>query len=296
MTLSINLTNSNHGKPFVKHDLTQETDKRTTDAKTSRSLSRVSTKTVDIAQTQIESSLGKETLLSLQELQESTANLLSSSKPEVVTLQKEPELDDTPRLSWLVGRDNDTYNWFKDRIPYSIEKMNAFRHIVESNKDSHFINHKDMITLQGYINGFQGGYDLQQKAKALTDDPIVHKVLDYTMPKTQARLQLIKDYLASKEPDPVEAAKIKEREESLNSLSDYIKTRGKSNLTLDIPFSKITHLIDFKSDDTTQKLLEFLTRDLRWYDWYLRDDDSETLESLPLTKISKLVEIAASAA
>jgi hypothetical protein len=145
-----------------------------------------------------------------------------------------------------------------------------------------------MVFLQNSVSGFQGGYDIQQKARAATSDPIVHKVIDYVMPKTLARLQLIKDYLASKELDPVETAKIKEKEAAFDSLSNYIKTGGKTDFTSSFPLPKITHPIDFKSLDITEKLLEFLAKDSKWYKWYLRDDASEPLESLPFTKMEGL--------
>lgn len=291
MTLSINLTNSYNNNLFVKFNTMQEIDKKIVDNKGLKSLSKDCTNIANTAQSQIQPSSGKETLLSLQELKESTITLLVPAKIVAINLQKEPVLDDTPRLSWLIGRDNELYDSYTGLLSRGTKAMDIFSEIVGRTKDNRFISHKDMVFLQSKVISFQGGYDTQQKARATTNDPIVHKVIDYVMPKTQARLQLIKDYLASKELDPVEIVEMKEREARIDSLFSDKKIEEKPDMTLSISQSKITHPIDFKSLDITEKLLEFLTKDSRWYEWYLRDDSSEPFKSFPLTKAASLNEI-----
>lgn len=73
-------------------------------------------------------------------------------------------------------------------VNVTLKIANAVDSYVYKTKDNQFITHKDVIFLQNHINRFQNGYTSQQKARAATDGPIAHKVIDYIMPKTQARL------------------------------------------------------------------------------------------------------------
>lgn len=284
MTFSVNLNNSRNSELALSSSKTGLKSEKVTKQGDSKLLNTSLTEASQVTcrpQSQITIGLNKNTILQLQELQEYTPSLLAPQvpqRPEAINLDKEINLNDTPRLGWLIGRDNNLYNSYVNGLSNGAETMKDFSVIVEKTKDNKFIPLAVQSFLQEHIHSFQRGYQQRQKARAATDDPIVHKVLDYIMPKTQARLQLLQDYLASKELEPSEAIQQRETSGTFFSLKEITV---KPSVVSDISF-----IGDANSNaDYSKKLLEFLAKDLRWYDWYLRDDASESLEALALTRV-----------
>ena len=142
--------------------------------------------------------------------------------------------------------------------------MRIFSEIIARTKNDTIISKEDWQTIEHSIIGFQNGLAINQENKAKTNDLIVHKVLDYIMPKSQQRLNLLKEFLSTKikAPDTEETA--------APEISDI-----KFNLDTQTQ-------INFSSEKTTE-LLAFLTKDLRWYEWYLRDEDLTSLNYFQLS-------------
>lgn len=197
------------------------------------------------------------TLIQLQELQDSTTLQIQPQKKDEI------DLNGVPRLSWLIGRNNDLHLSYLNGLSRGATLMKEFSEIVERNKNNTVISKEDWQTIERSIKGFEIGLANRQKYRTETHDPIVHKVIDYIMPKTQQRLDLLKQFLASKEkPFETEALKI----ETFKLKTSDIKTDTNPQQLV-------------SSNRETTELLDFLAKDLRWYKWYL-EDEKENLTSI----------------
>ncbi|WPY00453.1 hypothetical protein Trichorick_00330 [Candidatus Trichorickettsia mobilis] len=266
MTLRINLSNQITNLSLIKKQLNDKTNIAQTDVKEAVSISRTGIETakssatsssVNLAQRQIEPNLHKETVIQLQQLQEFTVVQIQSQNDDI-------DFNGVPRLSWLKGRDDVLYNQKIASLSRGAASMKAFSEIVARTKNDIVISKEDWQAIEYSISGFQNGLAINQENKAKTNDPIVHKVLDYIMPKSQQRLNLLKEFLSTKVkvPDTEETAALE---------------------TFDIKFNlDIQTQTNFSNEKTTE-LLEFLAKDLRWYEWYLRDEDLTSLSYFQLS-------------
>ena len=188
--------------------------------------------------------LNKETIIQLQETYDCTVLQISSKKEDI-------NFNGTPRLEWLKGRDDILYNETIYSLSVGRFMMNEFSEIVEKTKNSESINHKDWKAIMSSINGFENGYTNNRKNRANTNDSIIHKVLDYISPKTQQRIDVLKQFLATKTKEPeIEFAPLKD-----------VDIKENTNITT----------INNTSCEKTNSLLDFLVKDLKWYKWFLED-------------------------
>jgi hypothetical protein len=188
--------------------------------------------------------LNKETIVQLQEVQD--YSILE------ITSKKEVDFNGTPSLEWLKGYcgDDRLYNKRVNSLSNGFKMIQDFKEIVDRNKSSNTISHKDWMSITSSIEGFKNGYEDNRKEKNNSLDPKVSKVLDYIAPKTLQRIEVLKQYLTTKTKEP----------EILFELKD-----------VDI---KQTTDIATTNDNSCQKtndLLEFLNKDLKWYKWFLED-------------------------
>lgn len=203
-----------------------------------------------------QTSLNKETIVQLQGAHELTILQISSKKDDI-------DFNGVPRLEWLKGRDNKLYNEMVGGLSRGDAAMKKFAEIVERNKNNDIISHEDWRVIKYSISCFELGAVHGQRDRAQADDPIVHKVLDYIGPKTQQRIDALKQFLVSKVPGVVIP-------NNLNVMDDFalqVQTGSSSN-------------------DLTA-LLNFLAKDLQWYKWYLEDkEDRATTYSLQFFQLS----------
>jgi hypothetical protein len=203
--------------------------------------------------------LNNKTIVQLQEIQDYTVLQISSKK-------EDNNFNGIPSLGWLKGRDDKLYNEKLQSLYGGAFLMNEFSIIVKRNQNSETISHKDWKVIASSIEGFKNGYDRLIKNRANTNDPIVHKVLDFIAPKTLQRIEVLKQYLSTKTKEP----------EILFELKD-----------VDIKETTDIATINNSTCEKTDNLLDFLTKDLKWYKWYLEDQvDRATSYSLKLFHLS----------
>jgi hypothetical protein len=206
--------------------------------------------------------LNKETILQLQEVQD--YSILQ------ITSKKEIDFNGTPSLEWLKGYcgDNRLYNETKNLLSRGYNTIEKFTEIVERNKNSEFISHKDWHFITCHIKGFEGGYAELKENSANSLDPKVSKVLDYISPKTLQRLNVLKQYLSTKIKEP----------EILFELKN-----------VDV---KQTVDISTTNDNSCKKandLLNFLVKDLEWYKWFLEDKKEFNIYSLKYFQLTRSI-------
>lgn len=204
--------------------------------------------------------LNKETIVQLQEVQDYSILQITSKKEEI-------DFNGTPSLEWLKGRNDILYNEISRQLPTSIKTMEDFKRIVEENKNSETISYKDWNRIKIYIKSRENWIIFNKENRSKTDDTIIHKVLDYMLPKTLQRIEVMKQYLSTKTKEP----------EILFELKD-----ADVKETVDIA------TINDKSYEKTDDLLNFLVKDLEWYKWFLEDKKqpfiSYSLQYLQLTR------------
>lgn len=187
--------------------------------------------------------LNKEVIVQLQEVQDYSVLQITSKKEEI-------DFNGTPNLEWLKGRNDKLYNEISRQLPTSIKTIEDFKRIVEENKNSETINHNDWNRIKIYIKSRENWIIFNKENRSKTDDTITHKVLDYMLPKTLQRIEVMKQYLSTKTKAP----------EILFELKD-----------VDIKQTTDIAIINDKSCEKTNDLLNFLVKDLEWYKWFLED-------------------------
>ena len=205
--------------------------------------------------------LNKETIVQLQEVQDYSILQITSKKEEI-------DFNGTPSLEWLKGYcgDDRLYNKRVNALSYGYKSIKQFSEIVERNKNSETISHKDWIFITSSIESFENGYEDNRKERNNSLDTKVSKVLDYIAPKTLQRIEVLKQYLSTKTKEP----------EILFELKD-----------VDVKETVDIATINDKSYEKTDDLLNFLVKDLEWYKWFLEDKKqpfiSYSLQYLQLT-------------
>jgi len=164
-------------------------------------------------------------------------------------------VDDTPRLSWLIGRDDKLLEHYQISLNNGKNSIQDFQSIVLKYQDNKVISAKDYDFIKININAFKNGYESRMSYKKDTKDPIVHRVIDYTAPKTLKRMEMLASYLATK---------IRGEDDSINSISSSFQTTKTKDLS--VPKNKNP---EFNISD----YLSFLYKDLDWYNWYLNEDE-----------------------
>lgn len=189
--------------------------------------------------------LNKETIVQLQEIQDYSILQITSKKEEI-------DFNGIPSLEWLKGYcgDNRLYNETVDALSNGCFFINKFHEIVERNKNSETISHKEWENIENFIKGFEEGYNSSKKIIDNSPDPKIVKFFDYIAPKTLQRIEVLKQYLSTKAKEPEIEFKLKD-----------IDTKQTTDIAT----------INDKSCEKTNDLLEFLTKDLEWYKWFLED-------------------------
>ena len=204
--------------------------------------------------------LNKETIIQLQEIQDYSILQISLKKEDV-------NFNGTPSLEWLKGRDDKLYNEKLYTLSNGYFFMREFSEIVERNENSKTISHKDWNSIVSSIEGFENGFKLNKERKTETNDPIIHRVLDYIAPKTLQRIEILKQYLSTKIKEPEIPFELKD---------------------VDVKQTVDIDTTNDKSYEKTDDLLNFLVKDLEWYKWFLEDKKqpfiSYSLQYLQLTR------------
>ena len=203
--------------------------------------------------------LNKETIVQLQEIQD--YSILQ------ITSKKEIDFNGTPSLEWLKGRDDRLYNEISRQVPMGFNDMCNFKTIVEKNINSKSISYKDSVNIKYSISSRENWIEFNKQSRAKTNDPVIHKVLDYMLPKTLQRIEVLKQYLSTKTIEPEIEFELKD---------------------VDIKESNNISTINDNSYEKTDDLLNFLVKDLEWYKWFLEDKKqpfiSYSLQYLQLTR------------
>ena len=206
--------------------------------------------------------LNKETIVQLQEVQDYSILQITSKKEEV-------DFNETPSLEWLKGYcgDDRLYNKRVNALSYGYKCIKQFSEIVERNKNSETINHRDWIFITSSIESFENGYEDNRKERNNSLDTKVSKVLDFIAPKTLQRIEVLKQYLSTKNKEPEIQFELK---------------------NVDIKESTDISIINDNSFKKTNDLLNFLVKDLEWYKWFLEDKKQPfitySLQYLQLTR------------
>ena len=206
--------------------------------------------------------LNKETIVQLQEVQDYSILQITSKKEEI-------DFNGTPSLEWLKGYcgDNRLYNETKNGLSNGFFFINKFLEIVEINKNKETVSHKDWSIITNFIKGFEGGYTSSKKIIDNSPDPKICKFFDYIAPKTLQRIEVLKQYLSTKNKEPEIQFELK---------------------NLDIKESTDISIINDNSLKKTNDLLNFLVKDLEWYKWFLEDKKQPfitySLQYLQLTR------------
>ena len=186
--------------------------------------------------------LNKETIVQLQEVQDYSILQITSKKEEI-------DFNGTPSLEWLKGKNDVLYNEISRQLPTSIKTMKDFKRIVEENKNSETISHKDWNRIKIYIKSRENWIIFNKENRSKTDDTITHKVLDYMLPKTLQRIEVMKQYLSTKTKEP--------------------------EILFELKNVDVKQTVDISTNDNSCKkandLLNFLVKDLEWYKWFLED-------------------------
>ena len=207
--------------------------------------------------------LNKETIVQLQEVQDYSILQITSKKEEI-------DFNGTPSLEWLKGYcgDDRLYNKRVNALSYGYKSIKQFSEIVERNKNSETISHKDWIFITSSIESFENGYEDNRKERNNSLDTKVSKVLDYIAPKTLQRIEVLKQYLSTKTKEP----------EILFVLKD-----------VDVKQTVDIDKINDKSYEKTNDLLNFLVKDLEWYKWFLEDKKEHNTYSLKYFQLTRSI-------
>jgi len=206
--------------------------------------------------------LNKETIVQLQEVQDYSILQINSKKEEI-------DFNGKPSLEWLKGYcgDDKLYNKTVDSLSRGFESMKKFAEIVERNKNSETIIHKDWIFITSDIESFKNGFKFFKENSANSLDTKVSKVLDFIAPKTLQRIEVLKQYLSTKTKEPEIPFELKD---------------------VDVKQTVDIDTTNDKSYEKTDDLLNFLVKDLEWYKWFLEDKKqpfiSYSLQYLQLTR------------
>jgi len=204
--------------------------------------------------------LNQTTIIQLQEIHDYSFLQISSKKDDI-------NFNGTPRLEWLKDRDFNLYKEIQIKLYDGSTTIENFKEIVERNINSKTITHKEWKYINSNITAFQNGLANNKEFRIKTNDPIAHKVLDYILPKTQQRIDMLKQYLTTKTKEP---------EIEFTPLKD-VATKETNDVAV----------INGSLDKKTNDLLDFLTKDLKWYKWYLEDQkNSSTSYSLKFLQLS----------
>jgi hypothetical protein len=206
--------------------------------------------------------LNKETIVKLQEVQDFSILQITSKKEEI-------DCNKTPSLEWLKGYcgDDRLYNETIGSLSRGCESMKKFSEIVEKYKNSETISYKDWSDITSRIERFQNGYNSSKEIIHNSPDPKICKFFDYIAPKTLQRMEVLKQYLSTKNKEPEIQFELK---------------------NVDIKESTDISIINDNSLKKTNDLLNFLVKDLEWYKWFLEDKKqpfiSYSLQYLQLTR------------
>ena len=205
--------------------------------------------------------LNQKTIVQLQEIQDYSILQISALKDEI-------DFNGTPSLEWLKDRDDNLYKEKIITLSNGFKMIENFKEIVGRNISKESISYNDWKKIELSICGFENGLANNKEHRAKTNDSIIHKVLDYIMPKTQQRIDMLKQYLSTK---------IKEPEIELK-LSNNIDIKENTDIST----------INDYSYEQTNSLLNFLVKNLEWYKWFLEDKKqpfiSCSLQYLQLTR------------
>jgi hypothetical protein len=252
MFLSINSNNYIKELPVVNNELNTVQQNTISNNQTSLAVNLEPKQTL----------LNKETIVQLQEVQDYSILQITSKKEEV-------DFNGTPSLEWLKGYcgDNRLYNQTVNALSNGFSTIEKFTEIVERNKNSESISHKDWYFITCHIEGFKNGFEFFKENSANSLDPKVSKVLDYISPKTLQRLNVLKQYLSTKTIEPEIEFELKDVD--IKEIVDIATINDNSCK---------------KADD----LLNFLVKDLEWYKCFLEDKKqpfiSYSLQYLHLTR------------
>ncbi len=203
-----------------------------------------------------QTSLNKESIIQLQEVHEITILQINSKKDDI-------DFNGIPRLDWLKGRNDKLYDVLSRAMSVGRSNINIFDDIVNKTKNDNSISYKDWHGIERGIRSFEMGVLYLDYEQSETDDPIVHKVLDHCMLKTQNRINIFEQFLAKK---------------NCEARIDGLVAPNNLNVQTET---------DSSSFEVTE-LLDFLAKDLRWYKWYLEDkkEDCATTYSLQFFQLS----------
>jgi hypothetical protein len=193
----------------------------------------------------------------LEEPITSSSSGCAAPKPIKPIGTNEISINDTPRLSWLIGRNAELLEFYTVRMPVSIKKLEQFQSIVLKYQNSKIIDAKDYDFIKTHASYFKGGYEYQISHKEKSKDPIVHRVIDYISPKTLKRMEMLSSYLATK---------IRGEDNSINSTNAILDSSK-------IETSSLPVLENKYSEFDISEYLAFLYKDLEWYNWYLNEDE-----------------------
>jgi len=206
------------------------------------------TTSLSVNSEQKHSLLNQTIIVQLQEIHDYSILQVSAKKDEI-------DFNGTPRLEWLKDRNNDLYKEKVITLSNGFKMIENFKEILERNINSETISNKDWSLITLHIEGFKNGLANSREHRAKTNDPIIHKVLDCIMPKTQQRIDMLKQYLATKTKEP---------EIEFRLLDNF---EVKENTIATINNSPV---------ENTNSLFDFLIKDLKWYKWYLEDKEEYT--------------------
>lgn len=205
--------------------------------------------------------LNKEVIVQLQEVLDYSILQITSKKEEI-------DFNGTPKLKWLKGRNDKLYNEISRQVPMGFNDMCNFKTIVEKNINSKSISYKDSVNIKYSISSRENWIEFNKQSRAKTNDPIIHKVLDYMLPKTLQRIEVLKQYLSTKTIEP----------EILFELKD-----------VDVKQTVDIDTINDKSYEKTNDLLNFLVKDLEWYKWFLEDKKELNTYSLKYFQLTRSI-------
>jgi len=169
----------------------------------------------------------------------------------------EISVDDTPRLSWLIGRDQLLLQDYQIRLNNGKNAVQKFQSIVLKTQNSKVIEAKDYDFIKYAISGFKRSYEERIEYKQKTKDPIVQRVIDYILPKTLKRMEMLSSYLATK---------VRGEDNSVNSTNTSLDSSKIETNSLPVLENKYS---EFNISD----YLAFLYKDIDWYNWYLNEDE-----------------------
>lgn len=209
-----------------------------------------------------QSSLNKEMIIQLQEVHEITILQISSKKDDI-------DFNGIPSIEWLKGRDDKLYDKMSQAISVGRSNIKIFDEIINRTKNDNSISYKDWHGIERGIRSFEMGVLNLDYDQSKTNDPIVLKVLNHYILKTQNRINIFKQFLVGKIC-----------EDRIDGIMDHLVVPNNLNAQT---------ATDSSSFEVT-KLLDFLVKNLRWYTWYLEDQkDCSTTYSLQFFHLTQSI-------